>query len=171
MGYLPKKMKYLYIAHLSNDPMGEISKKDWICKISALLDAGKIFVCTLKTSTPSQLLFACDVFRRRMHDVIINIQVNQTGSSSWHVVIHPEQNCLDLTICRDNRLCLDRVTPSTKKIRIRGCGRVIDSVYQSIDSLINNGWYLEKTMLNSSTQKNGINNHINTTLQAVLRRG
>ena len=168
---MPKKTQYLISLIYALFLMGEITKKDWICKISNLLDAGKIFVCTLKTSTPSQLLFACDVFRRRMHDVIINIQVNQTGSSSLHVVIHPEQNCLDLTICRDNRLCLNRITPTTKKIRIRGCGRVIDSVYNLIDKLINNGWYLEKTMLNSSTQKNGINNHINTTLQAVLRRG
>lgn len=149
----------------------EITKKDWVCKISNSLDSGSIFVYTLNTNTPSQLLFACDVFRRRMHDVIINVEVNQMGSSSLHVVIHPEQNCLDLTVCRDDKNVLSGITPSTKKIRIRGCGRVIDSVYQSIDKLINNGWYLEKTMLNSSTQKNGINNHINTTLQAVLRRG
>ena len=151
----------------------ESTKADFVEQISAAIDSGKIFVHSTKTDAPSQLFFACDVFRRRNHDVLINIDANQNGKSSLHVVIHPEKNCLDMTIKRMETASdiISRIQPETKMIRIRGCGRVIDTVYSVIDNLIHNGWYLEKTILNSSTQKNGSLVHINTTLQAVLRHG
>ena len=159
---------YIYIRHM------ESTKADFVAQISSILDSGKPFVfTTTQTDSPSQLLFACDVFRRRNHDVLINIDANQNGKSSIHVVIHPEKNCLDMTIKRMETASdiISRIQPETKMIRIRGCGRVIDTVYSVIDNLIHNGWYLEKTILNSSTQKNGSLVHINTTLQAVLRHG
>jgi hypothetical protein len=151
----------------------EKTKAVFVKLISDSIDSGKVFVYNSKTMVPSQLLFACDLFRRRKHDVLINIAANQNGTSSIHVVIHPQQNSIDLTIRREEtvRNIVDRIKQKTEKITIRGCGCVIDTVYGVIDSLINNGWYLEKTMLNSSTQKNGLLTHINTTLQAVLRRG
>jgi|TARA_B110000208_G_C11778308_1_gene432891 hypothetical protein len=149
------------------------TKANYIALISSTIETGKIFVYTAKTTTPSQLLFACDVFRRRNHDVVVDIEANQSGVSSVHVIIHPQKNCIDLTICRTESVdeILKRMNKYTKKIRIRGCGCVIDTVFVVIDHLIRNGWYIEKNTLNSSTQKNGIQTHINTTLQAVLRRG
>jgi hypothetical protein len=151
----------------------ESTKADFVEQISAAIDSGKVFVFTIKTDRPSQLLFACDVFRRRNHDVLINIDANKDGKSSIHVVVHPEKNCLDMTIKRNETSSdiISRIQPQTKMIRIRGCGRVIDTVCSVIDNLIHDGWYLEKPTLNSSTQKNGPLVHINTTFQAVLRHG
>ena len=167
------KQNIVFIYMYSDLYSMESTKADFVDQISSILESGEVFVYTTKNETPSQLLFACDVFRRRNHDVLINIEANQIGKSSVHVVIHPMKNCLDMTIRRDETVSdiINRLTKKTKKIRIRGCGRVIDTVCGVIDILINDGWYLEKTTLNSSSQKNGSLVHINTTLQAVLRHG
>tara|TARA_B110000091_G_C13657758_1_gene408240 strand:- start:433 stop:891 length:459 start_codon:yes stop_codon:yes gene_type:complete len=151
----------------------ETTKADFVEQISQKLDTGKVFVHTTKNRNPSQLLFAVDLFRRRNHDVLINVEANENSTSSLHIVIHPEKNCLDMTIRRNETESdiISRIKKQTMMIRIRGCGRVIDTVYGIIRNLINAGWYLEKTTLNSLTQKNGLLVHINTTLQAVLRRG
>ena len=150
-----------------------MQKQDWMAKMSSSLDNGHIFSETVKTKTPATLLFACDVWRRRKHDVVISIEANQSGESSLSVVIHPKKSSIDLTIRRTETSedILKSIHWTTKKIRIRGCGSVVNTVYQVIDSLINQGWYLEQTMLNSSTHKHSVHNQVNTTLQAVLRRG
>lgn len=150
-----------------------MQKHDWMAKMSSSLDNGHIFSETVKTKTPATLLFACDAWRRRKHDVVISIEANQSGESSLSVVIHPKKSSIDLTIrhTETSEDILKSIRQTTKKIRIRGCGSVVNTVYQVIDSLINQGWYLEQTMLNSSTHKHSVHNQVNTTLQAVLRRG
>jgi len=151
----------------------EHTKAEFVSIISREINAGKVYVYRSKKKNISQLLFACDVFRRRNHDVLVNVDATLNGESSLHVVIHPQKNCLDMTITRNETESdiISKIQQKTKKIRIRGCGRVVDTVYGVISNLINNGWYVEKTTLNSSTQKNGLLTHVNTTLQAVLRKG
>lgn len=150
-----------------------MQKRDWIQQINESLNLGVPFVYSSVETNKSQLIFACDAFRRENHDVVLNIEPAVNTQSVLHIVIHPFQNCLNFTAtktttCED---IIQEVSEKTTKIRVRGCGTTINTVLRFTTWAINNGWYIEKNMMNTLTQQCDNFMKKNTTLQIVIRRG
>lgn len=148
-------------------------KRDWIRQINLSLNLGVPFVYSSAEQKKSQLIFACDTFRRKQHDVILSIEPSVNTAAIVHIVIHPLQTCLDFT-AKQNTTCQDIVNELNEnitKIRVRGCGTTIDIVLEFTALAINSGWYVEKTIMNTLTQQHIEFPQKNTTLQIVLRRG
>lgn len=154
----------------NNDKM---QKRDWIVQINHQLNLGVPFVHSSIGPNNAQLLFACDVFRRRNHDVSLNIEPGVQAALVVHVIIHPSQSCREVTVSRTTTFSdiAQDIGTDIDKIRIRGCGTAIDTVLQYVGTLINNGWYVEKNMMNTLTQTSESYSQKNTTLQIVVRKG
>jgi len=150
-----------------------MQKRDWIVQINESVNMGKSFHHSSIDSDKAQLLFACDTFRRKKHDVVLSIEPTVNKKSILHVVVHPFKCCGDFTVRREETTAdiIEQVTDNMNKIRIRGCGTVINTVLGFTDIAVNSGWYIEKTMMNTLTQYDGSHKQKNTTLQIVLRRG
>jgi len=151
-----------------------MQKKDWIVHIGHSLNMGSPFVYSSVEQNNSQLLFACDHFRRKNHDVSISITPSIDAGAIIHVVIHPYQTCIDVTAKRETtcEYIINQLKPEISKIRVRGCGCAIDTVLKFTAWAINNGWYTEKNMMNTLTHINqAFVKKKNTTFQIVLRRG
>ena len=152
-----------------------MQKKDWVVQISQSLNRGSPFVYSSVEDDNCQLLFACDTFRRKNHDVVLNIVPSHDQNSIFHVVVHPLQTCAEFTL-KKNDCCntvVEQLTVDLTKIRIRGCGTATGTVLRFAGWAVNNGWYIEKTTMNTLTQKSDAFCALqkNTTLQIVLRRG
>jgi hypothetical protein len=153
-----------------------MQKRDWMAQINKTINMGRIFVHSSVAANKSQLLFACDFFRRKNYDVVINIEPSESGGSILNVVVHPLPTCVDITLSRDDKI--DQITgniaPTTTKMRIRACGTVLDQLLTLTEWGLNNGWYIEKSMMNTLTFPSSVESNFqpkNTTLQIVLRRG
>jgi len=153
-----------------------MQKRDWMTQINKTINMGRIFVHSSVADNKSQLLFACDFFRRKNYDVVINIEPSESGSSILNVVVHPLPTCVDITLSRDDEIdkITEKIAPATTKMRIRACGTVLDQLLKLTEWGLNNGWYVEKSMMNTLTFPTSVENNFqpkNTTLQIVLRRG
>jgi|FLMP01.1.fsa_nt_emb hypothetical protein len=153
-----------------------MQKRDWMTQINKTINMGRIFVHSSVADNKSQLLFACDFFRRKNYDVVINIEPSESGSSILNVVVHPLPTCVDITLSRDDEIdkITEKIAPTTTKMRIRACGTVLDQLLKLTEWGLNNGWYVEKSMMNTLTFPTSVENNFqpkNTTLQIVLRRG
>jgi len=153
--------------------MRTMQKKDWIVQINQSINRGVPFVYSSVEPNKSQLLFACDTFRRKKHDVVINIEPSVGGQAIVHIVIHPFPTCIDFTVKRDTdcKNIQAQLEQNMTKIRVRGCGGAIDVVFQFTAWAINNGWYIEKNIMNTLTRTTCEPSKKNTTFQVVLRRG
>lgn len=152
-----------------------MQKKEWVSHIESILAKGHHFVYGLKDDNKSALLFACDVFRRRRHDVRIELTPTETGQANLIVFISSGQTALEFTVRRDqtSESILNSMVPETiSVVTIRGCGTVLNTVCKVVETAIHRGWFIEKNVLNTLTQT-GIDNikQRNTTLLVVLRRG
>jgi hypothetical protein len=150
-----------------------MQKRDWIQQINLSLNMGVPFVYSSIQQKKSQLIFACDTFRRKNHDVILSIEPSIETLSILHIVIHPFQNCIDFTVTKKTTKhdIMKELTANTTKIRVRGCGTTIEVVLDFTAWAINNGWYIEKNIMNTLTQQCDDCTKKNTTLQIVLRKG
>ena len=153
-----------------------MQKWDWITHINNAINTGRIFVHSLIDDNKSQLLFACDFFRRKNYDVVINIEPSESGQAILNVVVHPLPNCVDITLCRGDTMATitEKIATTTTKMRIRACGTVLEQLLTLTEWGLNNGWYVEKSMMNTLTLPPNVDNTFqakNTTLQIVLRRG
>lgn len=147
-------------------------KRDWIEQISTCVNMGKVFTHSMRGKNKRHLLFACDFFRRMNHDVVVDIEPTDT-ESVLSVVVHPLKTCLELTLSRDTALgdVIRNLESHVRKIRVRGCGTVVDNVIRFTEWALNHGWYVEKTFLNTLTIKSLEHPQKNTAFLVVLRKG
>ena len=58
------------------------------------------------------------------------------------------------------------------RVSIRGCGTVLDSLFEVMDWAIHNGWYVEKTFMSTLTQTlPNKSKQRNTAMNVVIQRG
>jgi hypothetical protein len=151
-----------------------MKKQEWVDRIDRSLSSGQAFAISYRESDKASLLFACDVFRRRMFDVRIRLEASADFVSTLTVSISPLQTALSFTVKRDDTaedFINKMVNPEINCVTIRGCGTVINIVCNVVGTAIHNGWYIEKTHLHTLTQQNKNTKQQNTTLLFVLRRG
>lgn len=151
-----------------------MKKQEWIDHINLSLESGQPFTISYYEKDKASLLFACDVFRRRMYDVKVGMDASEDRLGSLNISISPKQNSLSFTVKReDNGHNILRLmsSPEVECVTIRGCGTVINVVCNVVSRAIHNGWYVENTHLNTLTQTHQNTKQRNTTLLFVLRRG
>lgn len=153
-----------------------MQKQDWIRHIeTALLVENRPFILSYTDQDKASLIFACDVFRRRKHLVRMHFEPTLTGLLNLHVVISPLQSTLEITVKREDTL--DSVieslsAPHLQNVTIRGCGTVLNIVCNAMQYAIHNGWFVEKTFMNTLVQMSPDNlKQRNTTLSVYLCRG
>ena len=152
-----------------------MQKKEWVVHIEAVLESGQPFVFQTQDQNKAQLLFACDIFRRRKHDVHIELMPSDTGQAVLNVCISVEKKALEFTVRRDQTS--KSITEAMQQqniqvVTIRGCGTVLNIVCQVVQTALHTGWFIEKNVLNTLTQTADDNvRQRNTTLLVVLRRG
>ena len=153
-----------------------MKKGDWVTLIKNAVHAGRVFVHSSVDDHNAQLLFACDLFRRKNYDVVVSIEPSESGQAILNVVVHPLPSCLYVTLGHKDTLAniVATVGPTTNKLRIRACGTVLDKLLKLTEWCLNNGWYIEKTMMDTLTFPPSLASQVrpkNTTLLIVLRRG
>ena len=152
-----------------------MQKKEWVQRIENILAQNHAFVFRTMEEDKAPLLFACDYFRRRRHDVTISIEPTHTGIAALHVCISPMNNSLEFTVRRNQTVesIIEAMnSKSIESVSIRGCGTVVNTVCKAVGIAIHNGWFVEKNVLNTLTQVGEDNvKQRNTTLLVVLRRG
>ena len=152
-----------------------MQKKEWVAHIQLILDSGQPFVHSTLDQDKASLLFACDIFRRRKHDVHIQLTPSETGYVVLNVCISVQKTALEFTLRRDQRPesiinCMGH--PAIRVVTIRGCGTVLNTVCRVVEAALHSGWFIEKNVLNTLTQTSQDNTkQRNTTLLVVLRRG
>ena len=151
-----------------------MQKHEWIQHIDAALQQGRPFTTRCDAEDKATLLFACDVFRRRRHDVRVGFDPTQNGKMMVHVCVLPLKTRVEFTLRREQtaKEIIDSITPDVNTISLRGCGTVINTVCKIMEWALNHGWFLQKSFLNTLTMTNdGASKQRNTTLVVVLRRG
>jgi len=150
-----------------------MNKQAWVDKINETLATRNHFLATVPACKATALIFACDVFRRRKHDVDINIEASETNTAILKVVVSKATSAVEFTVRRgDNaQQYLSQVGDDIEKISVRGCGTVIVTVFEIIEWAIHNGWLIEKSFMGTLTQNIGRGPQRNTTFHAVLRKG
>ena len=152
-----------------------MQKKEWVQYIENILSQQVPFTHRTMEDNKAPLLFAVDVFRRRGNDVKVSLEPSDTRKVVLHVYISPFMSAVEFTL-RRNQSVVDVIkvmkSPIVKVVTIRGGGTVINTVCSVVENAIHDGWYMEKNILSTLTQK-GIGNtkQRNTTLLVVLRRG
>lgn len=152
-----------------------MQKKEWVAHIQAVLESGQPFVHKTSAQDKADLLFACDLFRRRKHDVCVELVPSETGQLVLNVCISVEKTSLEFTLRRDQSpesIINYMDHPTIRVVTIRGCGTVLNTVCRVVEIALHSGWFIEKNVLNTLTQTGQDNlKQRNTTLLVVLRRG
>lgn len=152
-----------------------MQKKEWVQQIESIIQSGNTFVYKLQDENKAPLLFACDVFRRRRHDVHVELTPSETGAAVLSVCISPTPTALEFTVRRDQNaatILASMSSPVIEVVTIRGCGTVLNTVCKVVEVALHTGWLVEKNVLNTLTQTGTDNiKQRNTTLLVVLRRG
>jgi hypothetical protein len=152
-----------------------MQKQDWITHIECILSQGRPFNMSYIESNKAPLVFACDTFRRRKYPVTMSFEPTQEGLLNMHVTIMPIQNTVEITVKRDDTLesIIQQISsPVLETATIRGCGTVINIVCEAIQFAIHNGWFVEKSFMNTLVQMSPTHaKQRNTTLSVFLRRG
>lgn len=154
--------------------MEHFTKQEWTQHIHQVLADKRVFQSKVDVKNRTFALFAADTFRRSGHEVLIDILPTETGVSSLVLTIYPNKNSLEFTLRRDVEIqgIVQQIYQSNcKKVTVRGCGTVIQSLFKIMDWALHSGWYLDNTILNSLTQHKETNKQHNTTLCVVIRKG
>ena len=153
-----------------------MQKQDWVNHIQQVLSTGTIFTHKTCEDNKTHFLFATDVFRRLNHMVTIHIEPTEFGKACLYVTIAPTKGYLEFTMRREDNpvQIIDTITNQTDitTVSLRGCGTVINALFTVVDWAIHNGWYVEKTFMNTLTQTlSSQQKQRNTTLNVVILRG
>lgn len=152
-----------------------MQKLEWVSHITNVLHSGFPFSVSIVDENKAPLLFACDIFRRRNHDVRINIQPSETRKAVLHVWISCKPTTLEFTVRRYDTAAniIERMSdPYIECVTVRGCGMVTNTVCGVVEHAIHSGWFVEKTFMSTLTQTlPAQSKQRNTTLHVVLRRG
>lgn len=152
-----------------------MQKQEWVRRIETVLEEGKPYILSFSEQDKAPLLFACDVFRRRKHCVTVHFEPTLAGHLNLHVTINPLQNTVEITVKREDSLD-DIISQFSAKhlqfVTVRGCGTVINTVCKAVQFAIHNGWFVDKTFMNTLVQVTSTNTkQRNTTLTVYLCRG
>ena len=152
-----------------------MQKKEWVQHIDTFICQGKPFIYKCVEENKAHILFACDYFRRRRHDVKISLQPTLEKNAVLNICILPPRNFLEFTIRRDQSsesIIESIVNSNAVAVSVRGCGTVINIVCNVVEWAIHNGWYVDNTVLNTLTQISSDKlKQRNTTMMVILRRG
>jgi len=152
-----------------------MQKLEWVSHITNVLNSDIPFSVFIVDENKAPLLFACDIFRRRNHDVRINIQPSETQKAVLHVWISCRPVTLEFTVRRYDTVSniVEQMTdPYVESVTVRGCGMVTNTVCAVVEHAIHSGWFVEKTFLSTLTQALPAQpKQRNTALHVVLRRG
>lgn len=152
-----------------------MQKKEWVQHIESFLRRGKPFIYKCVQENKAHILFACDYFRRRRHDVKISLEPTPEKNAVLNICIMPARNYLEFTIRRDQTsesIIESIVNDNAAVVSVRGCGIVVNNVCKVVEWAIHNGWYVDNTVLNTLTQISSDNiKQRNTTMMVTLRRG
>jgi hypothetical protein len=153
----------------------QMQKFEWVQHIDSTLATGKPWSVKMNAENKAVVLFACDVFRRRKHDVRIGFDPTPDGTLGLHATVFPKQEALEFTLRRDQEAAqiIEEMKPvHVRVVSLRGCGTVINTVCDVMEWALHHGWFVQKTFLNTLTHPNHkMGKQKNTTLVAVLRRG
>ena len=149
-------------------------KLECIRQISAVLEQNKPYVYKTTMGNKTLILFAADTFRRRGHEVCIDIQPTQFFNTTLTVLIHPLQSIIEFTLRRDDDVAsiISKIgNAHFTTVAIRACGTVIQSSFAILDWALHNGWYVEKTFMSTLTQQTEFAKQRNTTLHITIKKG
>lgn len=150
------------------------TKYDCIQQITAVLLQNKPYVFKTTIGDKTVILFAADTFRRRGHEVHIDIQPTQYHTTTLVVIIHPLKSTVEFTLCRDDNTdnIITKIEHSNyTTVTIRACGTVIKSLFAILDWTVHNGWYVDKTSMSTLTQMIDNAKQRNTTLHVTIKKG
>lgn len=152
-----------------------MQKQEWIQHIEAILAAQQAFSICYTHEDKAPLIFACDTFRRRKFRVNMHFEPTNEGCLCLQVSILPLQTSLEITVKRDDNVSAiveQMQWPFLTDVTIRGCGTVINKVCKAVEIAIHNGWFVEKSFMNTLVQFTPSNTkQRNTTLSVYLKRG
>lgn len=153
-----------------------MQKQDWVNRISQVLAEGRIFVHKTTQPNKSAFLFAVDMFRRMNHVVHLSIEPSEHGKACLYVRILPQKGYHEFTLRRndDPAAIIQAIAGQGQAmcVSIRGCGTVLDSLFEVMDWAIHNGWYVEKTFMSTLTQTlPNKSKQRNTAMNVVIQRG
>jgi len=149
-------------------------KYDCIQQITDVLIQNKPYVFKTTNGDKTFILFAADTFRRRGHEVHIDIQPTQYYTTTLVVIIHPLKSTTEYTLCRDDNIAniISKIEHSTcTNVTIRACGMAIKSLFAVLDWAVHNGWYVDKTFMSTITQLIDNVKQRNTTLHVTIKKG
>ena len=153
-----------------------MQKQDWVNRIERILTQGQVFVYKTTDPNKSALLFAVDVFRRLNHGVTVNVEPTEHGRACLCVTVTPYKSYFEYTLRRDDDpvqiIQAIAANGHANTVSIRGCGTVINSLFQIMDWALHNGWFMEKSFMSTLTQTlTNQTKQRNTTLNIVIRKG
>jgi len=152
-----------------------MQKQDWIQHIEAILMNQQAFTIHYTDEDKAPLIFACDTFRRRKYRVTMHFAPTNVGCLCLQVTILPMQTALEITVKRDDDVTsiVEQIQwPFLTEVTIRGCGTVINTVCKAAENAIHNGWFVEKSFMNTLVQfTSDHTKQRNTTLSIYLKRG
>lgn len=153
-----------------------MQKQDWVNRIERVLAEGQVFVHKTIEPNKSAFLFAVDVFRRLNHGVTVNVEPTEHGRVCLYVTVSPYKSYFEFTLRRDDDplqiIQSIAANEHADTVSIRGCGTVINSLFQILDWALHNGWFVEKSFMSTLTQVlTNQTKQRNTTLNIVIRRG
>jgi hypothetical protein len=154
--------------------MQQTPKQDWIQYIQNILAGGHPFHRKVTGPNKIFILFAADTFRRSGHEVTIDIVPTESHISCLIVTIFPTKSFIEFTLRRNNKPTdiIQQITDSQcTQVSLRGCGTVINTLFQIMDWSLHHGWYVEKTTMSTLTQQKETYQQRNTTLNIVIRKG
>lgn len=153
-----------------------MQKQDWVNRIERVLAEGQVFVYKTMEPNKSAFLFAVDVFRRLNHGVTVNVEPTEHGRACLYVTVTPHKSYFEYTLRRDDDpaqvIQSIAANENARTVSIRGCGTVINSLFQIMDWALHNGWFMEKSFMSTLTQTlTNQTKQRNTTLNIVIRKG
>jgi len=149
-------------------------KQDWVQRIEQVLALNIPFQFKAILGNKLYILFAADSFRRHGHEVIIDIVPTEKQISCLVITIFPTKQFIEFTLRRHDepQAIIEQIIDSKcTQVSLRGCGTVIFKLFEIMDWALHSGWYLDKTMMSTLTQRKETIKQRNTTLHIIVRKG
>ena len=150
------------------------AKQDWIQHIRKILATDSPFCYRAITENKIFALFAADTFRRCGHEVTIDIVPTQYNIACLILTIFPKKTFIEFTLRRNDepqKIISQIIKSKCTKVSLRGCGTVIQSLFEIMNWALHNGWYTDNTVISTLTYQTESSKQRNTTLNIVIRKG
>lgn len=158
----------------SNMQQSMTAKQEWIQHIRKILATDSPFCYRGITENKIFILFAADTFRRRGHEVTIDIVPTQFSISCLIITILPKKTFIEFTLRRKDEpqeIIRQIIKSKCTKVSLRGCGTAIQALFEIMNWALHNGWYTDNTIISTLTHQSESSKQRNTTLNIVIRKG